>query len=174
MPRQDVNQWDARKRRIHAPFRAPCSSALFSLPLCSLEFRPSACVLPFFSPRVLFSIRRRAGFLLFAWLAAAERKDTKRKRAELDRFSHLGLFTPLSLSLVLFLASSSQALLLAVVAAARWFVNAKFKLSHAIHPATPMKVPTHPLFPNPPPPIPPPPPPLPRDVPPQTPKRAYQ
>lgn len=106
-------------------------------------------------------------FFLPGWLPRSAK--TRKERERNWTASLISVSPPLSLSLSYsFSLRRSQAPLLAVVAAARWFVNAKFKLSHAIHPATPMKVPTHPLFPNPPPS------PLPRDVPPQMPKRAYQ
>lgn len=163
-----------KTKDIHAPFRALSLFLGFIFPstLCSLEFHPSACVLPFFSSRRGFSSLSAAApvsFFLPGWLPRSGAAKTRKER---ERNWTASL---ISRSLVLsFLLRRSRALLLTVVAAARWFVNAKFKLSHAIHPATPMKVPTHPLFPNPPPSSPLPSLFLPRDVPPQTPKRAYQ
>lgn len=84
-------------------------------------------------------------FLLFVWLAAAKRKDTKRKRAELARSPLIPFYISLSCSFSFsFLVCRSRALLhrhpllllslpllYLVLAAARWFVNAKFKLSRA-------------------------------------------
>lgn len=63
--------------------------------------------------------------VLFAWLAAAERKDTERKRAELARFSHLSICLSHSVAACVALAFSPP------LAVERWFVNAKFKLSRA-------------------------------------------
>lgn len=88
-------------------------------------------VSPFFPPWVPRFSRLHpppCQFLLFTWLAAAERKDTERKRAELARFSLISI----SASLIQFPPLSfSRALHLPAVAAVRWFVNAKFKLSRA-------------------------------------------
>lgn len=84
-------------------------------------------------------------FLLFVWLAAAKRKDTKRKRAELARSPLIPFYISLSCSFSFsFLVCRSRALLhrhpllllslpllFLALAAARWFVNAKFKLSRA-------------------------------------------
>lgn len=84
-------------------------------------------------------------FLLFVWLAAAKRKDTKRKRAELARSPLVPFYISLSCSFSFsFLVCRSRALLhrhpllllslpllFLALAAARWFVNAKFKLSRA-------------------------------------------
>lgn len=55
MARQDVNQWDAEKRRIHAPFRAPCSSVLFPSTLLARN-----------SPECLSPLSSRRGFQGFS------------------------------------------------------------------------------------------------------------
>lgn len=149
------------KRRIHAPFRAPCSSVLFSLHSARTNFaRVPVPPFFFFSPAPEFqgsllslSARRRRHslplpprqFLLFVWLAAAKRKDTKRKRAELARSPLIPFYISLLLVLIQFSRLSfsrtllhrhlllllSLPLLFLALAAARWFVNAKFKLSRA-------------------------------------------
>lgn len=154
------------KRRIHAPFRAPCSSVLFSLHSARTNFArvpvppplllllTSSGVPRFSSLSLSLSARCRRRhslplpprqFLLFVWLAAAKRKDTKRKRAELARsplipILHLSPARSHSVfsSVVLALSSAAALLLLLslpllflALAAARWFVNAKFKLSRA-------------------------------------------
>lgn len=75
-------------------------------PLCSLEFRPSAC--PPSSHHGFQGSRLHPPphqFLLFTWLAA-ERKDIERKRVELARFSHLDLCFSHSVSSSVVLALS--------------------------------------------------------------------
>lgn len=179
------------KRRIHAPFRAPCSSVLFPSTLLvriSLE-----CLSPFFfffsparfqgsllSTRYHHCHRRRVSFFfLSGWLprSAKTRKEGERNWPAPLIPSYLSLSFSLShsvsSSVVLALSSTTSSSLpspcSSVVAAARWFVNAKFKLSRATLLHEPLcdaneatNTSTLSKSPREPPP------------PPQTPKRAYQ
>lgn len=121
-------------------------------PLCSYEFRSSACPPFFFSPAPEFqgsllspAAAAAVSFFFFVWLAAAKRKDTKRKRAELARSPLIPFYISLLLVLIQFSRLSfsrspppppsppplAPLALPRALAAARWFVNAKFKLSRA-------------------------------------------
>lgn len=127
MPRQDVNQWDAEKRKIHAPFRAPCSSVLF--PSTLLARISPECLSPFFSPRVpRFSSPPATASVSSFYLVGCRGAQRHGKKE-----SGIGpLLSSRSLLLSFsFLLCRSRALLHPAVAAVRWFVNAKFKLSHA-------------------------------------------
>ena len=129
MPRQDVNQWDAGKRRIHAPFRALLVPPSYFPPLCSLEFRPSAC--PPTSHRGFQGSRLHpppATTSVSSFYLVGCRGVQRHRKKE----SGIGpLLSSRSLLLSFsFLLCRTRALH-PVVAAVRWFVNAKFKLSRA-------------------------------------------
>lgn len=152
------------KRRIHAPFRAPCSSVLFSLhsartnfarvPVPLLLLLTSSGVPRFSSlslslrplPPPLATAAAAASVSSFCLVGCRQAQRHEKKESGIGPLSshpvlHLSparshsVFSSLSFShspphrhLLLLL---SLPLLFLVLAAARWFVNAKFKLSRA-------------------------------------------
>lgn len=148
------------KRRIHAPFRAPCSSVLFSLHSARTNFARVPVPPFFFSPRSgvprfsSLSLRplppplataAAASVSSFCLVGCRQAQRHEKKESGIGPLSshpvlHLSparshsVFSSvvLALSSTATLSSSSRLpLLYLVLAAARWFVNAKFKLSRA-------------------------------------------
>lgn len=150
------------KRRIHAPFRAPCSSVLFSLHSARTNFARVPVPPFFFSPaprssKVLFSLSLRplppplataaaASVSSFCLVGCRQAQRHEKKESGIGPLSsHPVLHLSLLLVLIQFsrfcrsrthlhrhpLLLLSLPLLFLALAAARWFVNAKFKLSRA-------------------------------------------
>lgn len=160
MPRQDVNQWDAGKTKDPRSVPRSLFLGLISLHSARTNFArvPVPLLLltssgvPRFSSLSARCRRRRRSlplpprqFLLFVWLAAAKRAKTRKERERNWPALLSSRSTSLSCSFSFsFLVCRSRTLLhrrpllllslpllFLVLAAARWFVNAKFKLSRA-------------------------------------------